>query len=61
MSLAFKARLFWKTQQLSRTQTNKQARAEEQNKAYLYNSFKHMGERQERYQSIIWGRIDCIL
>lgn len=42
-----------------RKQTREQA--QKQNKAYLDNSFKHVGERQERYQSIIWGRIDCAL
>lgn len=57
VSLALKVSMLCKTQQLSGAHTDKQGDTD----AYLYNVLKHMGERQERDQSIIWGSSECTL
>lgn len=58
VSLAFKVSMLCKTQQLSGAHTDKHGDTTD---AYLYNVLKHMGERQERDQSIIWGSGECTL
>lgn len=58
MSLAFKVSALWKTKKLSGTHADKEGDTAD---AYLYNGLKHMGQRQKRYQNIIWGSDECTL
>lgn len=56
VSLAFSVSVLCKTQQLSGAHTDRHRDTAD---AYLYNGLKHMGEGQERDQSIIWGSDEC--
>lgn len=58
VSLAFKVSVLCKTQQLSGAHTDMRGDTVD---AYLYNGLKHVGQRQERDQSIIWGSDECAL
>lgn len=44
-----------------KTQQGTQGQGGDTADAYLYNGLKHMGERQERYQNILWGSDECTL